>query len=239
MSRATSAVMASAACLRPGDQVGQAVGAVLGLDDQVDGGVGDRRRVVGDHDHLGGPGERRGHAHRPLAGHQPLGDGHVAVAGPDDHVDGRDASRSRRPGRAMAWAPPIRYTSSTPAIAAAASTDGADRPSGPGGEHRASSATPATRAGTAVMSTVDARGARPPGHVQPGPVDRDGRCRGRPPRRGPSARRGAAGCGGRRRCCRGRPRGRPAARPGWRRGRPSPRSAGPGGRRRRRRRTAR
>ena len=67
----------------------------------------------------------------------------------------------------MAWAPPMRYTSSTPATAAAASTGGAMRPSGPGGEHMANPVTPATRAGAAVISTVEASGARPPGTYRP------------------------------------------------------------------------
>ena len=72
----------------PGDQPGQAVGAVLGLHDHVDGGELDRRRVVG-HDHdLGRAGERRRHADD--AGHLPLGHGHVDVARPDDDVDRPD-----------------------------------------------------------------------------------------------------------------------------------------------------
>ncbi len=54
-----------------------------------------------------------------------------------------------------AWAPPMRYTSSTPAMAAAARVGPKTRPSGPGGTHSTTSATPATRAGMAVMSTVD------------------------------------------------------------------------------------
>src|SRR5439155_6680423 len=64
---------------------------------------------------------------------------------------------------AMACAPPTRYTASTPAIAAAASTTSGTRPPGPGGTHSTTSPTPATRAGTAVMRTVDGYTARPPG----------------------------------------------------------------------------
>src|SRR5581483_10790233 len=70
---------------------------------------------------------------------------------------------------AMAWAPPIRYTSSMASRAAAASVAWGTLPSGPGGTHRAISGTPATWAGMAVISTVDGYTARP---VAPGPVDR-------------------------------------------------------------------
>ena len=52
--------------LRPGDQPGQAVGAVLGLHDHVDGGQLGRRGLVGDHDHLGRAGEGRRHADAAL-----------------------------------------------------------------------------------------------------------------------------------------------------------------------------
>ncbi len=54
----------------------------------------------------------------------------------------------------MAWAPPMAYTSSTPATAAAASVGPATRPvARSGGTHRTIWSTPATRAGTAVIST--------------------------------------------------------------------------------------
>src|SRR5262249_9487015 len=56
---------------------------------------------------------------------------------------------------AIACAPPTRYTSSTPTNAAAANVAAGTLPSGPGGTQRASSGTPATRAGIAVMRTVD------------------------------------------------------------------------------------
>ena len=55
----------------------------------------------------------------------------------------------------MAWAPPIRYTSSTPAMAAAHSVAVSIRPSAAGGTHSAMLPTPATRAGAAHMSTVE------------------------------------------------------------------------------------
>ena len=64
---------------------------------------------------------------------------------------------------AIACAPPTRYSSSTPASAAAARTVSSTVPSARGGEHTTTSGTPATRAGIAVMSTDDASGARPPG----------------------------------------------------------------------------
>ena len=55
---------------------------------------------------------------------------------------------------AIAWAPPIRYTSRTPARWAAASTIGLGSPPGPGGVTITRRSTPATRAGTAFISTV-------------------------------------------------------------------------------------
>ena len=63
----------------------------------------------------------------------------------------------------IACAPPMRYTTSTPAIAVAASTTSGTRPSRSGGTHTTTSSTPATLAGTAVMRTVDGYTARPPG----------------------------------------------------------------------------
>src|SRR4051794_7893526 len=56
---------------------------------------------------------------------------------------------------ATAWAPPMASTVSTPAIAAAARTSSGTVPSRRGGTHSTTSGTPATRAGIAVMSTVD------------------------------------------------------------------------------------
>ena len=55
----------------------------------------------------------------------------------------------------MAWAPPVRKTSSTPAIAAAARTAVGRPPSAAGGVQTTSSLTPASRAGMAVISTVE------------------------------------------------------------------------------------
>ena len=56
---------------------------------------------------------------------------------------------------AMAWAPPIRYTSSTPAMEAAHSVAVSILPSAAGGTQSAMLPTPATRAGAAHMSTVE------------------------------------------------------------------------------------
>src|SRR5436853_4029803 len=63
---------------------------------------------------------------------------------------------------ATACAPPMRYTASTPAIAAAASTAGL-KPSRPAGETMMTSRTPATRAGIAFIKTDDGYAACPPG----------------------------------------------------------------------------
>src|SRR5215213_9552616 len=64
---------------------------------------------------------------------------------------------------AMAWAPPIRYTSVTSHRTHAARITGCALPPGPGGAQTATSRTPATRAVTAPITTVDGYGARPPG----------------------------------------------------------------------------
>ena len=56
---------------------------------------------------------------------------------------------------AIACAPPIRYTSSTPAIEAAHSVAASILPSAAGGTHSARLPTPATRAGAAHMRTVE------------------------------------------------------------------------------------
>ena len=74
--------------LLPGHQPGQPVGAVLGLQDHVDGGQLGVGGGVGHHHHLRRAGEGRGHPDRP--GHLPHGQGHVDVAGPGDDVDGGD-----------------------------------------------------------------------------------------------------------------------------------------------------
>ena len=67
---------------------------------------------------------------------------------------------------ATAWAPPTRYTSATPARRAASSTSGFSTPPG-AGTHIATRPTPATRAGTAFISTEDGYAALPPGTYRP------------------------------------------------------------------------
>ena len=64
---------------------------------------------------------------------------------------------------ATACAPPMAKTLSTSAILAAARTVGSGRPSLAAGEHKITSLTPATRAGIAVISTVEGNGTLPPG----------------------------------------------------------------------------
>ena len=64
---------------------------------------------------------------------------------------------------ATACAPPALTTRSAPARCAANSTAGRTEPSGPGGVHSTTRSTPATRAGTTVMHTVEGYAARPPG----------------------------------------------------------------------------
>ena len=149
----TSASTASAACRRPRHQPGQPVGSVLGLHHHVERGPPHGSGVVGHHHDLGGTREGRRDPHDPR--HLALGLGHVAVSGSHDDVHGGRRLACRRP-----WPPPPGRRRRGrprrhPAMAAAASVSGATAPSGPGGTHRASSATPATRAGAAHMSTVD------------------------------------------------------------------------------------
>src|SRR5438094_6900673 len=68
---------------------------------------------------------------------------------------------------AIACAPPTRYTASTPARCAAARIAAGTLPSGRGGVASTRSDTPATRAGIAVIKTVDGYAARPPGAYTP------------------------------------------------------------------------
>ena len=146
----------------PRDQPGQAVGAVLGLHDEVDGGEFGRRGLVGDHDDLGRAGERRRHADRPLAATSRLAVATQTFPGPTMTSTAADRLGAVGHGRDRLRAADA-YTSSTPASAAAARMPAATVPSGSGGEHSTTSATPATRAGIAVISTVEISGARPPG----------------------------------------------------------------------------
>ena len=68
---------------------------------------------------------------------------------------------------AIAPAPPIAYTSLTPASSPAASTTCDGSPFAPGGEQSTMRFTPATRAGTTPMSTELGYAARPPGAYTP------------------------------------------------------------------------
>src|SRR5258706_14558973 len=61
----------------------------------------------------------------------------------------------------------MRYTASTPAMCAAARIAGGTLPSALGGVASTTSFTPATRAGIAVIRTVDGYAARPPGAYSP------------------------------------------------------------------------
>jgi len=78
----------------PRDQPGQPVGAVLGLQDHVDGGPRGGGRRVGDHHDLRGAGERAGHADQTRRRHLPLGLGDPGAARAHDHVDRADGLRA-------------------------------------------------------------------------------------------------------------------------------------------------
>ena len=124
-----------------------------------------------------------------------------SVAGTDDDVDRADRSRCRTPSRRSLCAPPTRYTSSTPASAAAARiVVGHDAVGVPAASRRRTSRTPATLAGHRGHQHDRRRGAAPAGHVAAGPVDGNDelahvdprRVRARlPSRAGPRARRGS------------------------------------------------
>ena len=134
--------------------------AVLGLGQQVERdqlGVGARG---GHHHQLARPGDA---VDADLARHLALGLLHLGVA---------RARRSRRPAgptrcRRRARRSPGRRPSGRPRSRRTArrrpGSSGARARPGPGGAHTASSSTPATRAVTAHMTTVDGYGARPPG----------------------------------------------------------------------------
>ena len=68
---------------------------------------------------------------------------------------------------AIACAPPMPKTRSTPAMSAATSTDGSGEPLGPGGVTAITSETPAILAGTMVMMAVEGSGAEPAGTYAP------------------------------------------------------------------------
>ena len=104
--RSTSALTAANKRLVPGHQPGQAVGTVLGLDDQVDGDELGRRTGAGHHHDLRGAGEGRGHADDPADLAFRLGD--IGVAGAGDDVDPGHRVPVPKAMAATAWAPPMR-----------------------------------------------------------------------------------------------------------------------------------
>ena len=70
-----------------GDQDRLRAGVVLGLGQQIGGDPVGIAGLVGEDQHLGGPGD---HVDADLAEDQPLGGRHIGVAGPDDLGDRRD-----------------------------------------------------------------------------------------------------------------------------------------------------
>ncbi len=157
--------------LVPGDEPRQAAGAVLGLGERgrwPPGRAACRRRRR--------PRPRTArrtttHADDP-ARDLALGQGDVDVAGTDDHVDRRGSTRCRRRAPRSPAAPPTRYTSSTPASAAAARVAAGDacrRPAaGRTGRPRARRR-PWRERRSSARSTGSGAAA---GHVAAGPVDR-------------------------------------------------------------------
>src|SRR3954471_9442599 len=67
----------------------------------------------------------------------------------------------------MAWTPPATSSASTPRSAAAAMRAGSTRPVASAGLATTTEATPATRAGTTVITRDDGYGAEPPGTYAP------------------------------------------------------------------------
>ena len=156
----------------PGDEPGQAVGAVLGLHHQVDGHVVGRRLLVG-HDHdLRRPGEGHGYAHLP--GHLALGQGHVDVPRAGDHVDGTDRRRAVGHGSDGLGTSDGVDPRPPPARAAAARVAGATPDPSPGQEGR----------------RAPPRAPLPPAPAPPSSPPRRDR---RPARRGRSTRPGRPG----------------------------------------------
>ena len=83
-------------CVVPGDEPGEAVGTVLGLQNHIDGGEISWIGAVGDHDHLGWPGKGRRDADR--AGDLLLGERDIDVARTDDDIDGPNRLGAMRDG---------------------------------------------------------------------------------------------------------------------------------------------
>ena len=176
--RAASAATSNASSARstprrdlvvPRDERDRAARTVLGLREQV--GRDPRRvdRVVGDDRDFGRTGEP---VDADDAEHLPLGLGHVRVARPDDDVDRHGSISVPNASAAIACAPPMRYTSSTPASAAAARIDGGDRAVGSGrhAQHDLGDARDARRDRGHQHRRRVARATA--GHVAAGAVDR-------------------------------------------------------------------
>ena len=119
---------------------------MFGLGEQIGRDPARVDAVIGGDDHLGRPGDR---IDADVPEHQLLGGGDIGVPRADDLVDAGTLSVPYAIA-AIACAPPITNTRSTPARRAAASVSG----DGPGVVITISR-TPATRAGMAVMITVD------------------------------------------------------------------------------------
>ena len=125
---------------------------MLGLQNHIDGGEISWIGAVGDHDHLGWPGKGRRDADR--AGDLLLGERDIDVARTDDDIDGPNRLGAMRDG-ADRLRPADRHDLVGACDLRRASTMSGTLPSGPGGTHTTICSTPATRAGTAVMSTVE------------------------------------------------------------------------------------
>ena len=124
---------------------------MLGLGDQVGGGIFGPRRAVHDHHHFAGAGDG---IDVDLAVDVSLGQGDEEVAGPDDLVHARNALDAvGQGGDGLGAAEAIDLGDLQ--LAAGGQQVGLKAPKGVGGATTASWATPATWAGTAVISTVD------------------------------------------------------------------------------------
>ena len=142
--RSRGAATASASSALVGHQDRLAVGAVLGLGEQVGGARGRVGGLVGDHEHLARPG---GQVDRDAARDEQLRRGHPPVAGPDDLGDRRD-----RLGAVGERGDRLRAADRVHLVdAELARRSPASPPSGRG-VATAIRVTPATRAGTAVIT---------------------------------------------------------------------------------------
>ena len=132
---------------------------VLGLREEIHRDPVGIRARVGDDEDLGDAGD---HVDADRAEHAPLRRGDIGVAGTADLVDRRDRRGAVRERRDRLRAADRRRRATTPARCAAASTSGLRTPPGVG-TTMTISATPATCAGIAFISTDDGYAALPPG----------------------------------------------------------------------------